>query len=175
MYFNRPIRSVVTFAFITAVLSFMPFLTPGSLSQECAVLICKETTETGDGLVFPFLVKQGNTTQQLEIESNGPCFLLGFGLQESLTVVEAPFPGWELEQISCTITPEISVDFNPEGVVLDCLAPISNAITCNFFNIEGTAETPIPTLSEWGMIAAAAGLGLVGVFFAVRRRRAFNS
>jgi hypothetical protein len=29
----------------------------------------------------------------------------------------------------------------------------------------------IPTLSEWGMIAAAAGLGLVGVFFALRRRR----
>ncbi len=29
----------------------------------------------------------------------------------------------------------------------------------------------IPTLSEWGMIAAAAGLGLIGVFFAVRRGR----
>lgn len=31
---------------------------------------------------------------------------------------------------------------------------------------------PIPTLSEWGMISAVAGLGLIGVFFAVRRRRA---
>ncbi len=30
---------------------------------------------------------------------------------------------------------------------------------------------PIPTLSEWGMIAAAVGLGLIGVFFAVRRKR----
>ena len=29
----------------------------------------------------------------------------------------------------------------------------------------------VPTLSEWGMIAAAAGLGLIGVFFAVKRRR----
>ncbi len=29
----------------------------------------------------------------------------------------------------------------------------------------------IPTLSEWGMISAAAGLGLIGVFFAVKRRR----
>jgi hypothetical protein len=36
----------------------------------------------------------------------------------------------------------------------------------------GNAERNIPTLSEWGMIAAAAGLMLVGVFFAVRRRRA---
>ena len=30
---------------------------------------------------------------------------------------------------------------------------------------------PIPTLSQWGMISAAAGLGLIGLFFAVRRRR----
>lgn len=29
----------------------------------------------------------------------------------------------------------------------------------------------IPTLSEWGMIAAVVGLGVVGVWFAVRRRR----
>ena len=31
--------------------------------------------------------------------------------------------------------------------------------------------TNVPTLSEWGMIAAAAGLMLVGVFFVVRRKR----
>lgn len=39
----------------------------------------------------------------------------------------------------------------------------------------GNAEQNIPTLSEWGMIAAAAGLMMVGVFFAVKRKRAFNS
>ena len=39
----------------------------------------------------------------------------------------------------------------------------------------GNPDRNIPTLSEWGMIAAAAGLMMVGVFFAVRRRRAFNS
>ena len=30
----------------------------------------------------------------------------------------------------------------------------------------------VPTLSEWGMIAAAGGLMLVGVFFVAYRRRA---
>jgi hypothetical protein len=29
----------------------------------------------------------------------------------------------------------------------------------------------IPTLSEWGMISAVAGLSLIGVFFAVKRRK----
>lgn len=36
----------------------------------------------------------------------------------------------------------------------------------------GQRASNIPTLSEWGMIAAAAGLGLVGVYFAIRRKRA---
>ena len=34
-----------------------------------------------------------------------------------------------------------------------------------------TPPRNIPALSEWGMIAAAAGLMLVGVFYAVRKRR----
>ena len=34
----------------------------------------------------------------------------------------------------------------------------------------------VPTLGEWGMISAFVGLGLIGVFYAVRRRRnSFNS
>ncbi len=37
-----------------------------------------------------------------------------------------------------------------------------------------SVERNIPTLSEWGMISAAVGLGLISVFFAVRRRRAVN-
>jgi hypothetical protein len=35
----------------------------------------------------------------------------------------------------------------------------------------GSGPNPIPTISEWGMFAAAAGLGLVGLFFAVKRWR----
>ncbi|MEW6146195.1 MAG: hypothetical protein AB1598_14375 [Thermodesulfobacteriota bacterium] len=37
------------------------------------------------------------------------------------------------------------------------------------------APTTIPTLSEWGMLAAAAGLMITGVYFAVRRRRAVRT
>lgn len=34
------------------------------------------------------------------------------------------------------------------------------------------SAAPIPTLSEWGMIAAAAGLALIGMIYAARRRKA---
>jgi hypothetical protein len=40
----------------------------------------------------------------------------------------------------------------------------------NIFAIGARAQ--IPTLSEWGMIAAASGFGLIGVFFAIKRRKA---
>lgn len=33
-------------------------------------------------------------------------------------------------------------------------------------------SNPIPTLSEWGLITAAAALGIIGMFFAIRRRKA---
>ena len=33
------------------------------------------------------------------------------------------------------------------------------------------SAAPIPTLSEWGMIAAAAGFALIGMLYAVRRRK----
>jgi hypothetical protein len=36
----------------------------------------------------------------------------------------------------------------------------------------GPDVNPIPTLSEWGMIAAAAGFALIGMFYAMRKRRA---
>jgi hypothetical protein len=38
-----------------------------------------------------------------------------------------------------------------------------------FFGLE---PRNVPTLSEWGMISAVVGLGLVGVWFAVRRKKA---
>lgn len=57
-----------------------------------------------------------------------------------------------------------------EIVILD---PNDNVIqgVLNVWFGTRVVETNIPTLSEWGMIAAAAGLGLAGLFFAVRRKR----
>jgi hypothetical protein len=40
-----------------------------------------------------------------------------------------------------------------------------------WFELEPSVN-PIPTLSEWGMIAAAAGLAMIGAFYAMRRKRA---
>lgn len=142
-------------------------------AQECGVLICKLAVSAAEGTLFPFVVREGNATQTIEVEANGPCFLLDFSAAASLVVVEAPFPGWKLDELFCTLPLDINVDFTPGGVVLSCVgSETGTAGTCNFSNVEGTETAAIPTLTEWGMIAAAAGLMMIGVFFAIRRKRA---
>ena len=74
-----------------------------------------------------------------------------------------------LDNVECSDSALVDVTFIRNGVSLDCLG--GTEITCTFTNVTGHVSN-IPTLSEWGMIAAAAGLALVGVFFAVRRRKA---
>ncbi len=147
--------------------------TDSARAQECAILICKHAASAQDGTLFPFIVREGNSIQTIEVEANGPCYLLDFNASASLIVIEAPFPGWKLDELFCILPPDINVDFADRSVELTCVgSETSMAGTCNFFNAEGTETAAIPTLSEWGMIAAAGVLGLVGVYFVIRRRKA---
>ncbi|MEW6144525.1 MAG: IPTL-CTERM sorting domain-containing protein [Thermodesulfobacteriota bacterium] len=59
-------------------------------------------------------------------------------------------------------------------ILLDNEIPMSGDFQNGLLDLRfGTRvlEINIPTLSEWGMIAAAGGLGLAGVWFAVRKRK----
>jgi hypothetical protein len=91
---------------------------------------------------------------------------------EEVVVSELPLDGWELIDVECEDGgPGLNVFVDDENrVVANCLS--QGFAECTFTN-RGLSN--IPTLSEWGMIAAAAGLIIVGIFFAVRRRRAFNN
>jgi hypothetical protein len=100
----------------------------------------------------------------------------GGGIEQGLpvTVIEEPAEGWELVDVICTPAEGMETDVIRGGVVFTCVSPTEEISNCTFVNVSSTASATIPTLSEWGMIAAAAGLGLVG-FFAVRRRRAVRA
>jgi hypothetical protein len=66
--------------------------------------------------------------------------------------------------------PDITTRAGIEGSIASPTANFvdNTAVITEFIIVR---EVNIPTLSEWGMIAAAAGLALVGVFFAVRRKK----
>ncbi len=83
--------------------------------------------------------------------------------------------GYEVEIFSevgvCTIGQEGSGDPNNEVArkltleqAADCRASLIERCRLN--------STPIPTLSEWGMIAMAGVLGVIGLIVAARRRKA---
>lgn len=87
---------------------------------------------------------------------------------ETVVVSELPLEGWELIDVECEDGgPGLNVFVDDEHrVVASCSS--QGFAECTFTN---RGPSNIPTLSEWGMIAAAAGFVLIGAFYAMRRRR----
>jgi hypothetical protein len=75
--------------------------------------------------------------------------------------MELSVPGRVLDHINCDTSSVLVTEFRHGG-----------GGECDFVNVPLPIRSAIPTLSEWGMLTAAAGLGSIGVFFAVRRRKA---
>ncbi|MEW6143868.1 MAG: IPTL-CTERM sorting domain-containing protein [Thermodesulfobacteriota bacterium] len=174
---NSYLRKAIPFYVLilsVAVLLLIPSFSDTAHAQ-CAVSICKSAPQLPvpqspeDFVIFPFTVSQGGDSDSGGIVANFECEGLAFS-GDDLEIVEDSFPGWELESVECSDSALIDVTFIENGVSLDCLG--GTEITCTFTNVRGAS--PIPTLSEWGMIAAAAGLILIGVFFAVRRKKALS-
>jgi len=83
-------------------------------------------------------------------------------------VVEIPPQGWHFDRIECEPGGGVEVISLSIGWFQDCFDPGSPTV-CTIYN---TTSASIPTLSEWGMMAAAAGFALIGMFYAVKRRKA---
>jgi len=108
-------------------------------------------------------------TETVELFDGGDCFTTSLNFDADVDITEQPTPGWRLNDVICTPNSGIEITAISGGIVALCTTQSEASTTCTFVN--GPDVSNIPTLSEWGMIAAAAGLMLVGVFFAVRRRR----
>jgi hypothetical protein len=140
---------------------------------DCGVTICKSAPQLPvpqseeEAVFFPFTEIRGQSLNDFSVAANSRCTGAGLNTGESNETIEDPFEGWELVDIDCEGDPGIAVTIIENGVSAHCDS--QGFTTCTFTNRRVPA---IPTLSEWGMIAAAGGLALVGVFFAVRRRKA---
>ena len=138
--------------------------------NACAIQVIKIAEGAPEGQLFDFQVElEGNIGfAQFPVGITVPAI---FGQGAPVTITEIPTPGWTLADVICEIGPGATVTEIEGGAIFQCLDPEGGFKGgCTFVNVRTAA--PIPTLSEWGMIAAAAGLTMVGVFFAVRRRRA---
>ena len=153
--------------FLIIATGFIVLFNSGSASaQECGIGIIKEAEGAGD-TVFNFITEEDGHQGEFSLRDGDAT---GGGFGPAITIVELPTPGWHLDNVVCE-TEGLTITDIPGGVLVECTGPNGGSGSCTFINLPGTASN-IPTLSEWGMIAAAVGLGLVGVFFAVRRRKA---
>ena len=162
------------FSLFLAVISGVFFLSAGAAQAQCQAQITK-VAEGGEGVRFEFLVETMGGTGLAEFFGGQTVVVNLVNAGEQVTLTELSNPGWVLADHSCEATASgIEVTEIEDGVVFNCIQEIEGVVQaeCTFVNVRATN---VPTLSEWGMIAAAAGLAIVGVFFAVRRRRAFNS
>jgi len=177
-YQNKTLPVCLLFLF-ASVISLVPSFSETAVAQPppCNVEICKiapqlPPPQSEDDLVFfDFTEIRAGSVTDFTLAANERCTGGSYDVGQSALILENIPDGWILADVDCTSSDGISTAFLPDGVQIQCLS--QGFISCTFTNVQQISN--IPTLSEWGMIAAAAGLALVGVFFAVRRRKAFNS
>lgn len=149
----------------------------GAQEQPCTATIQK-VADPADDTTFNFSIS-GDIVGELNLSDPGdPSTFVGLGIDDTVTITENVPPGWELASIECT---EGTTDCG-SGVFEPCLTATvdGNSVTffcedndtasCVFTNVRTLGQ--IPTLSEWGLIAMAGIMGLVGLFIVMRRRKA---
>jgi len=137
-------------------------------TQNCDIAVNK-SADPAINTVFIYTVISGEIEFQVPLQDpDSDHFATGIPSGDSVTITEEPLPGWELVDIQCIATS--GVDYSTEGstLTINCLDDPGD-ITCTFTNV--LLETQVPTLSEWGLIAMAGILGIVGLMV-VRRRKA---
>ena len=143
------------------------FIATGALATECSIVTTKSAPGAGDyEFVFDGIQDGFFQFTMADGGSAGAFFLNG----DFVIITEKPQNGYKFGGITCESQPGIIVTQIPNGWTIECVDGDQGAAVCTVFN--DPFSNPIPTLSQWGMIAAVAGLGLIGVFYAVRKRKA---
>lgn len=158
------------YLFISMAVFAIGWLTDEARSQECDVFVAKQAAPS-DGTSFTFTATREGSTSEIELLS-GESFGSSSGFSQPTTVItEDVPPGWVLEDVVCDPVDGINITIVENGFEYECTSPNSvPQTTCTFFNAR--TQAAVPALSEWGIMAAAAGLMLTGVIFVLRRNKA---
>jgi hypothetical protein len=166
------VKSIFKFSlFILAVAGILSVSAGTGFSQQdqCRIVITKSTDPFSVDEEFEFISEVNGVETQFTVLSDDQETAAIINEGESVKVTELPRDGWVLVEADCFFLDGAEAFASANGVPVLCTEGGEfNGANCIFRN----RQIPdVPTLSEWGMISAAAGLGLIGVFFAVRRRR----
>ena len=145
-------------------------------AEGCEIQICAsipglpppESKE--DAVFFEFEYTGSSGSEIFENVANvDKCPIVGVEEGSEATIIELPRQAWGLESVGCD-GDGFSVTPVENGISIACQNESLGGGTCTFVNQR--ASVNVPTMSEWGMMGVAGALGLIGVFYAARRRKA---
>lgn len=145
-------------------------------TEGCPVAICTSIPglpppdPEGGIILFEYEYTDALVTETFQVGANVP-MCPAFIVQEfgGALVTQLPRDGYNLESVECEGTGIQYVEVD-NSIIIACDEATDELTVCTFVNQIGSLN--VPTMSEWGMIGVAAALGLIGVFYAVRRRKA---
>ncbi|MCB0376078.1 MAG: IPTL-CTERM sorting domain-containing protein [Sinomicrobium sp.] len=175
LFYGIKLSSSVAF---TAVLFASIFVTESKAqpTEGCPVAVCASIPglpppeSKDEAIFFEYEYTDNLTTETFEVIANVPmCPTLIVPEFGAAIITQFPRGRWSLESVDCEGP---GTNFIPveNGVLVACDNASDEVTTCTFVNQSSSVN--IPTMSEWGMAGVAGALGLIGVFYAARRRRA---
>ncbi len=162
----RYTRNFISFFILTMLVGLGSlFLTTDQANAEfpCDIAITKEA-DPADDTAFDFTAPgSGNFTLMDPSDDTGN---FGVNFMQTVDVTETVPAGWSLDNIVCGNPTGVTISDIPNGKSFECI-DVGSA-SCTFFNVK--LPINVPTLSEWGLIAMAGVLGIVG-FVVIRRKK----
>ncbi len=146
---------------------------PSIPDGDCGFFIFKEIPQTESEIPFEFIKNVNGVETEITVSSNqvSPPDFVFVGAGGTVSFTELPQEGWTIEEIGCFEGVGVDIEKTEDSVTFHCVEPSGQISGAGCVFVNRISADKIPTLSEWGTISAAAGLGLIGVFFAVRRKR----
>lgn len=149
----------------------------GAQEEPCTATI-EKVAIPADDTNFNFSIS-GDIVGELNLSDPGdPSTFVGLGIDDTITITENVPPGWTLASIECiegtsscgmgVFEPCLTATVDGNSVTFFC--EDNDLASCVFTNVRTAGN--IPTLSEWGLIAMAGIMGLVGFMVVMRRRKA---
>ena len=152
----------------------------GVMPLPCTLEI-EKVAIPADNTPFDFVATGDINSETTLSDPGNPTFNGGLGIGDTVTVTEELPPGWELQSIECIegqtncgsgeFEPCLSITINEESNSITATCVDDDTGSCTFTNrLIEVEPNQVPTLSEWGLIAMAGLLGIIG-FIVIRRRQ----
>ena len=172
--------SIILATFLIIGVNFVALLenAKAGLMELPCILEIEKVAIPADDTPFDFIATGDINSETTLSDPSNPTFIGPIGIDQTVNITEELPPGWELESIECdehenncgdTPCLNITIDEESHSITAQCLD--DDMRSCTFTNSFSPEPRNVPTISEWGLIALAGIIGIVGLMV-IRRRKA---